>query len=173
RDRERIVTISADTSGRSLGDVSADIQKQIQAISLQPGTTIKFGGDTQQQSETFGSLAQALGLSIILMYMLMVALYESMLYPFIIMLSLPLAVVGALGSLWLTGNTLNVMSMIGMMMLTGLVGKNAVLLVDNTNTLRKRGVARNEAILEAGPTRLRPILMTTSSMVVSMLPSAL
>jgi HAE1 family hydrophobic/amphiphilic exporter-1 len=104
--------------------------------------------------------------------MLMVALYESLLYPFIIMLSLPLAVVGAIGGLWVTGNTLNMMSMIGMIMLTGLVGKNAVLLVDYTNTLRKSGLPRNAALLEAGHTRLRPILMTTTSMVVAMLPSA-
>jgi len=173
RDRERIITISADTNGRSLGDVSTEIQNRLNAINLQPGTTIKFGGDTQQQSQTFTSLIQALALSILLMYMLMVALYESLLFPFVVMLSLPLAVVGALGGLWLTGNTLNMMSMIGMIMLTGLVGKNAVLLVDYTNTLRKRGIERNAALLQAGPTRLRPILMTTSSMVVSMLPSAL
>jgi HAE1 family hydrophobic/amphiphilic exporter-1 len=173
RDRERIITIGADVAGRPLGEVSQDLQQQVDALQLQPGTTIKLGGDTQQQVETFGQLFQALGLSILLMYMLMVALYESLLYPFIIMLSLPLAVVGAIGGLWATHNTLNMMSMIGLIMLTGLVGKNAILLVDYTNTLRKRGMARNEALLEAGPVRLRPILMTTASMVAAMLPSAL
>ena len=173
RDRERIVTIGADISGRSLGEVSQSLQTQLNALSLQPGTTIKLGGDTQQQTETFLQLFEALGLSILLMYMLMVALYESLLYPFVIMLSLPLAVVGAIGGLWATHNTLNMMSMIGMIMLTGLVAKNAILLVDYTNTLRKQGIARDDALMQAGPVRLRPILMTTASMVVSMTPSAL
>src|SRR5260221_13910336 len=91
---------------------------------------------------------------------------------FIIMLSLPLAVVGAIVGLWFTGNTLNMMSMIGMIMLTGLVGKNAILLVDYANTLRRQGIERNAALLEAGPTRLRPILMTTAAMVISMAPIA-
>ncbi|HLG51064.1 MAG TPA: efflux RND transporter permease subunit, partial [Chloroflexota bacterium] len=150
-----------------------DLQAQFNRLSLPPGVTITMGGNTQAQSETFSQLFQALGLSILLMYMLMVALYESLLYPFVIMLSLPLAVVGAIGGLWLTGNTLNMISLIGMIMLTGLVGKNAILLVDYTNTLRRRGLERNAAILQAGPTRLRPILMTTAAMVVAMLPSAL
>src|SRR6185436_14863607 len=101
----------------------------------------------------------------VLMYMLMVALYESTLSPLIVMLSLPLAVAGALFALFLTGNTLNIMSMIGMIMLAGLVGKNAILLVDYTNILRARGMERNAALLLAGPTRLRPILMTTATMV--------
>lgn len=173
RDRERIVTIGADVSGRSLGEVSQEIQSQLDRLVLPPGTTVKLGGATQAQAETFGQLFEALGLSVLLMYMLMVALYESLLYPFVIMLSLPLAVVGAIGGLWATHNTLNMMSMIGMIMLTGLVGKNAILLVDYTNTLRRRGRPRDDALLEAGPTRLRPILMTTASMVVAMLPSAL
>ncbi|MBX6771074.1 MAG: efflux RND transporter permease subunit [Chloroflexi bacterium] len=173
RDRQRVITIGADVAGRPFGDVSADLQAQFNRLSLPPGVTITMGGNTQAQSETFSQLFQALGLSILLMYMLMVALYESLLYPFVIMLSLPLAVVGAIGGLWLTGNTLNMISLIGMIMLTGLVGKNAILLVDYTNTLRRRGLERNAAILQAGPTRLRPILMTTAAMVVAMLPSAL
>src|SRR5712692_8036744 len=87
------------------------------------------------------------------------------------MMSLPLAVVGAFGLLALTGNTLNMMSLIGMILLTGLVGKNAILLVDYTNTLSKRGLPRNEALLEAGPTRLRPIVVTTAALVLAMLPT--
>jgi HAE1 family hydrophobic/amphiphilic exporter-1 len=102
-----------------------------------------------------------------------VALFESLVFPLMIMFSLPLAVVGAFGLLALTGNTLNMLSMIGMILLTGLVGKNAILLVDYTNTLRKRGLVRNEALLQAGPTRLRPILMTTSALVLAMSPIAL
>jgi len=107
------------------------------------------------------------------MYMLLVALFNSLLYPLIIMLSLPLAVVGAFGLLTLTGNTLSMMSLIGLILLMGLAGKNAILLVDYTNTLRRRGLSRDAALLEAGPTRLRPILMTTAALVLAMLPVAL
>jgi len=173
KNRQRIITIGADVSGRPTGAVSQDLQKQFNALAIQPGTTISLGGSTQQQVDAFSQLFQALGLSILLMYMLMVALYESMLFPFVIMLSVPLAVVGAIGGLWVTGNTINMMSLIGIIMLCGIVSKNAILLVDYTNTLRGRGVARNAALLEAGPIRLRPILMTTFAMVFAMLPSAL
>jgi HAE1 family hydrophobic/amphiphilic exporter-1 len=172
RDRQRVVTITSELAGRPLGDVAGDIRRELQTVAAPPGYTVDFGGQTQAQNESFGQIGEALLLSFLLMYMLMVALYESLLSPFIVMLSLPLAVVGAIGALWLTGNTLNMMSMIGMIMLTGLVGKNAILLVDFTNTLRRRGLERNAALMEAGPTRLRPILMTTASMVVAMAPVA-
>jgi len=137
------------------------------------GYRVTQGGEAEEQVETFGQIFAALGLSVLLMYMLMVALFESFVYPLMIMFSLPLAVVGAFGLLAATGNTLNMMSMIGMILLAGLVGKNAILLVDYTNTLRKRGFARNDALAEAGPTRLRPILMTTAALVLAMLPIAM
>jgi HAE1 family hydrophobic/amphiphilic exporter-1 len=137
------------------------------------GYKVTQGGDAQQQNESFVQIFQALGLSVLLMYMLMVALFESLVFPLMIMFSLPLAVVGAFGLLALTGNTLNMLSMIGLILLTGLVGKNAILLVDFTNTLRKRGLSRNEALLQAGPTRLRPILMTTCALVLAMSPIAM
>jgi len=114
-----------------------------------------------------------LGLSIILVYLLMAALFESWLHPFTILLSLPMALVGAIIALVLAGMTRNIVSLIGFIMLVGLVTKNALLLVDYTNTLRQRGLERAEAILTAGPTRLRPILMTTLSMIFGMLPIAL
>src|SRR5216683_1583533 len=107
-------------------------------------TATRSRGAAQSQNESFGQIFAALGLSVLLMYMLMVALFESLVYPLMIMFSLPLAVVGAFGLLAVTGNTLNMMSMIGLILLTGLVGKNAILLVDYTNTLRKRGLARDE-----------------------------
>lgn len=173
RDRQRSVYVTADLNGRVAGDVSKDIQAGLDRISVPSGYAITQGGDAQSQNETFGQILVALGLSVLLMYMLMVALFESLVFPLMIMFSLPLAVVGAFGLLALTGNTLNMLSMIGMILLTGLVGKNAILLVDYTNTLRKRGLGRNEALLEAGPTRLRPILMTTSALVLAMLPIAL
>jgi HAE1 family hydrophobic/amphiphilic exporter-1 len=173
RDRQRSVYVTAELAGRPAGDVARDIQAGLDKLSVPNGYKVTQGGDAQQQNESFGQIFQALGLSVLLMYMLMVALFESLVFPLMIMFSLPLAVVGAFGLLAITGNTLNMMSMIGMILLTGLVGKNAILLVDYTNTLRKRGLVRNEALLQAGPTRLRPILMTTSALVLAMSPIAL
>ena len=173
RDRQRSVYVTANLAGRSGGDVARDIQAGLDKVSVPSGYKVTQGGDAQSQNEVFGQILQALGLSVLMMYMLMVALFESLVFPLMIMFSLPLAVVGAFGLLALTGNTLNMLSMIGMILLTGLVGKNAILLVDYTNTLRKRGLERNEALLAAGPTRLRPILMTTSALVLAMMPIAL
>ncbi len=172
RDRQPLITIGAEPHGRPLGDVSADIQQKLKGIPLPPGYSLQMGGQTQTQNESFAQIFQALGLSVLLMYMLQVALFESLLYPFIILLSLPLSIVGAIGGLWITHNTMNIVSMIGVIMLMGLVGKNAILLVDYTNTLRARGLPRNEALLEAGPTRLRPIAMTTTAMILAMFPLA-
>jgi HAE1 family hydrophobic/amphiphilic exporter-1 len=123
-------------------------------------------------AEQFVQIFAALGTSVVLMYLLMALLFESLFFPLIVILSLPLAVVGAFGLLTITGNTLNLMSMIGLILLTGLVGKNAILLVDYTNHLRRAGMARHEALLQAGPTRLRPILMTTAALILAMLPLA-
>ncbi len=173
RDRQRSVYVTAGASGRAVGDVSREIQSQLDRLQVPAGYRIAQGGATQAQNESFTQIFQALGLSVVMMYMLMVALFNSLLYPFIIMLSIPLAAVGAFGLLTLTGNTLNMMSMIGLILLTGLVGKNAILLVDYTNTLRRQGLARDEALLRAGPTRLRPILMTTTALILAMLPLAL
>ena len=173
RDRQRSVTVSAGLDGTPSGDVSQRVQAGIDAIKVPAGYKVSQGGDAQDQGEAFLQIFQALGLSVLLMYALMALLFESLLFPFIVMLSLPLALVGAFGLLALTGNTLNLMSMIGMILLTGLVGKNAILLVDYTNHLRHAGMARNAALLEAGPTRLRPILMTTFALILAMLPLAM
>lgn len=171
--RQRVVAIGANVLGRPLGDVVRDFQEEMKNIPLPPGFSITLSGQTELMDESFTSLVSALFLSIVLMYMLMVALYESLLYPLVIMFALPVSVVGALGGLFLTGQTLSIASMIGIIMLMGLVGKNGILLVDYTNTLRNRGKGRYDAIVEAGPTRLRPILMTTTAMVMAMLPVAL
>jgi HAE1 family hydrophobic/amphiphilic exporter-1 len=173
RDRQRSVYVTAALNGRAAGDVSTDIQRGLDQMSVPSGYKVSQGGVAQSQQESFGQIFAALGLSVLLMYMLMVALFESLVYPLMIMFSLPLAVVGAFGLLAATHNTLNMMSLIGMILLTGLVGKNAILLVDYTNTLRKRGLKRNAALLEAGPTRLRPILMTTAALVLAMTPIAM
>src|SRR2546421_1911116 len=135
--------------------------------------TWAWGGENKTQAEEGNYMGAALGLAILLVYMLMAALFDNLLYPLVIMLSLPQAMVGALLGLMVAGHALTIIAMIGIIMLVGLVTKNAILLVDYTNTLRSRGLSRTEAILEAGPTRLRPILMTTIAMIAGMLPTAL
>jgi HAE1 family hydrophobic/amphiphilic exporter-1 len=142
-------------------------------MDLPVGYAIQIQGQGSQLDTAFGALVQALALSIVLMYMLMAALYESFIYPLAVLFCLPVALVGAFVGLLLTGSTINIFSLIGMIMLVGLVAKNAILLVDFTNTLRKRGLNRREALLEAGPIRLRPILMTTMTLVFAMIPLAL
>ncbi len=174
KDRERLVTILGNLTGRrSLGDVTRDIQAGIAALALPPNMKVFFGGDNQNMSDMFNDMMLALGMAILFVYMIMVSLFESYAHPFTIMFSLPVALVGGLSALFLTGQTLNTFSMIGVIMSMGLVTKNAILLVDYTNTLRSRGSTMADAILEAGPTRLRPIVMTTATMVLGMLPLAL
>lgn len=158
--------------GEPLGTAAQAVRQAVQKMGLPPGYTFQLGGQVKQQGSAFGPLLGVLGLSVLLIYMLLVALYESFVLPMAVLLALPLASVGALGALVLTGNTLNLFSLIGLIMLMGLVGKNAILLVDYTGTLRKRGMPRGQAIIEAGKTRLRPILMTTMIMVMAMLPLA-
>jgi HAE1 family hydrophobic/amphiphilic exporter-1 len=172
RDRQRAFTVSAGVAGRPTGAVASDVQEALDRLSVPAGYTVHQGGTAKDQSEAFLQIFQALGLSVLLMYLLMALLFESVLFPLVVLLSLPLALVGAFGLLALTGNTLNLMSMIGMILLTGLVGKNAILLVDYTNHLRRAGLPRAEALLQAGPTRLRPILMTSSALILAMLPLA-
>ena len=167
------ITLTANLTDRPLGEVSTAIRKATDALKLPPGYKIVMAGDTELQQDAFSDLLKALGVSILLMFMLMAALYDSLVYPLVIMGALPLASVGAIGALVITHDTVNMMSLVGLIMLAGLVAKNAILLVDYTNTLRKRGYSRLDALLEAGPTRLRPILMTTSAMVFAMLPLAL
>ncbi|MSQ23964.1 MAG: efflux RND transporter permease subunit [Chloroflexi bacterium] len=171
-DRQLQLQISAGLTDRPLGDVLNDLQPQLQALSLPVGYSIQVSGQGSQLNTAFAGLLAAFGMSIIFMFMLLSALYESMVYPWAVVLSLPVALVGAILALAVTGNTINIFSMMGMILLVGLVAKNAILLVDYTNTLRKRGMTRQEAILEAGPTRLRPILMTTFSVVFALLPLA-
>ena len=173
KNRERSITIQSNLSGRPLGDVVRDLRASFAEMKLPEGVTIFFAGDAEMQEETFTKLFTALLLGIVFVYMIMVALFESYLHPFTIMFSLPVAVVGALGGLALTGKTLNMFSLIGVIMLVGLVIKNAILLVDYTNHLRARGLGAREALLEAGPARLRPIIMTTLTLILGMLPLAL
>jgi HAE1 family hydrophobic/amphiphilic exporter-1 len=173
QNRQLEVTVDASTAGVPQGQVAQEITRAMASFGLPPGYTWSFSGAVQQQQQVFGPLFGAFALSVILVYMLTSALYESLLYPLAVLLSLPLATVGAFAGLAVTGNTLNLYSFMGLIMLMGLVAKNAILLVDYTNTLRRRGYSMVEALVESGKTRLRPILMTTATMVFSMLPLAL
>lgn len=167
------ITIQSQLFGRALGDVGGDIQKQLSGISFPKEVSLSYEGDLKAQSDTFGSLGFAFLASFIFIYLLMVVLYESYLYPLVVLCTLPLAIVGALLALALTGNTLSIFTIMGLIMLMGLVAKNAILVVDFTNHLKREGLSTNEALLQATSIRLRPILMTTFSMIIAMLPIAL
>jgi HAE1 family hydrophobic/amphiphilic exporter-1 len=171
-DRQRTLSVSAGVTGRASGDVTNDVEAAIQAnIEFPAGYGFQLSGTSEAQRESFADLGTALGLGILLVYMLLVALFQSWLHPLAIMFSLPVALVGAFGGLWLTGYTLNLLSMLGIILLAGIVTKNAILLVDFTNELRrKEGYSRKEALAEAGRLRLRPILMTTAAIVFALLP---
>ena len=158
---------------RAVGDVSQEIQSRLARLTLPPGYTISYQGQTAQGLSAFNDIFRALGMALVLMYLLMLMLFGSLTVPLAVLMSLPLAIVGALGAMALTGSPFTLFSLLGVAMLVGLVGKNAILLVDFTDTLRRRGVGRTEALLEAAPARLRPIVMTTMSIFGGLAPVAL
>ncbi len=174
-DRQRRITVTANLlPGYTPGNMRQIIDAKLrEANVVPPGVRAQWFGENEVMAREGVYMAQALLLALILVYLLMVALFENWLYPFIIMFSQPQALVGALLALILFRSELNIISMIGIIALVGIVGKNAILLVDYTNTLRQRGLSRDEALLESGETRLRPILMTTLSLVLAMIPIAL
>jgi hydrophobic/amphiphilic exporter-1 (mainly G- bacteria), HAE1 family len=172
-DRQRMVSITADVApGYAPGNLQVALNGRLSAMDL-GANTWKWDGENRIVLEEGQYVAAALALSIVLVYILMAALFESLAYPLVIMCSLPQALVGAVVGLSVAGHALTIVSMVGIIMLMGLVTKNAILLVDCTVTLRARGLSRDQAIIEAGRTRLRPILMTTLAMVLGMLPTAL
>ncbi|MCX6132752.1 MAG: efflux RND transporter permease subunit [Ignavibacteriales bacterium] len=175
KDRNFSVTVFSQAVGRPSGSIGADIQKAISQGSLIPANmSIAYLGDLKNQADGFGSLGLALLAAILFTYLIMVALYDSYVYPFVVLFSIPVAMIGALLALALTMKSLSIFSILGIIMLVGLVGKNAILLVDRANQMRsEKGLSTYDALIEAGQTRLRPILMTTVSMVVGMLPIAL
>jgi hydrophobic/amphiphilic exporter-1 (mainly G- bacteria), HAE1 family len=170
--RERSVTISASASGRLVGDVLSGVQSRLAGMVLPVGYTITYSGQAAQGGSAFADIFKALGVAVLLMYLLMLMLFKSVTVPLAVLMSLPLAIVGALGAMALTGSPFTLFSLLGIAVLVGLVGKNAILLVDYTDTLRKRGMGRTDALLKAAPTRLRPILMTTFSIIASLTPVA-
>jgi len=172
--QKKIVTVSASLYGRSLSDAMQDIQKSIRTLKLPDGYTVSTGGDYEQMTEAFGGLFLALLLSILLVYMVMAAQFESLLQPFIIMFSIPLSFIGVFLTLFLSRNTLNVTGLIGVIMLVGIVVNNAIVLLDYINQNKEDWEgSRMDLIVEAGKNRLRPILMTTLTSVLGYLPSIL
>ena len=172
-DKERSITLGGTLQNRPLNDVIKDVSAKLDAMDME-GITYRFAGQADQMTTTFKELGEALVLSLILIYMILAILYESVKTPFIRMFSLPLGLIGALFLLFLTNNTINLYSLIGILVMDGLVAKNGTLLLDYTLTLmEEKGLDARSAVIEAGRVRLRPIFMTTLTMVVGMLPTAL
>jgi HAE1 family hydrophobic/amphiphilic exporter-1 len=172
RDLNREVEITASTSGRGLGDVSADIRKVLAASPLPPGYGYRFGGSTKDMQESFAYAVSALAMGVIFIYMILASQFRSFVQPLALMSSLPLTLIGVVSALLLWRSTLNIFSIIGVVMLMGLVTKNAILLLDFAIRLRAQGMERSAALLEAARVRLRPILMTTLAMIFGMVPLA-
>jgi HAE1 family hydrophobic/amphiphilic exporter-1 len=172
RDLNREVEITANTAGRSVGEVSADIRKLLDQTALPPGYGYRFGGSTKDMQESFSYALSALAMAVIFIYMILASQFRSYLQPVALMASLPLTLIGVVGALVMWRSTLNMFSIIGVIMLMGLVTKNAILLVDFANRARDEGMERGAALLEAARVRLRPILMTTLAMIFGMVPLA-
>lgn len=170
--RTRVIAIESGLDGRVLGEVMADINAGLDRMNLPPGITLGVGGDAEQMGDTVASMALALGMAVVCIYLVLASQFASFLQPLAIMAALPLALIGAVPALLVVGSTMNIYSMIGLVMLMGLVVKNSILLVDNANQQRRAGKTLNAALIEAGITRFRPIVMTTLAMIFGMLPLA-
>ncbi|HSK81769.1 MAG TPA: efflux RND transporter permease subunit [Thermoanaerobaculia bacterium] len=172
-DRDKVITVGANTEGRSLSEVSGDVNARIRKIQLPPGVELSQGGEVEDQNDVFTKVLQALALAVMLMYFILVLQFGSFLDPLAILLSLPLSLVGVVLILIITGDTLNIMSLIGVILLMGIVAKNAILLIDFAKWNHEAGMPLREALIEAGRVRLRPIMMTTVALIAGMIPVAL
>ena len=173
KDRQPSVTLTADALGRPSGTVADDVVAYIKENPLPEGMQMAWGSDIKRQQDSFGALGSVLLVSFLLIYLILVALYDSFVYPFVVLFSIPVAAIGAFIALNLSMSNLSLFALLGLIMLMGLVTKNAILIVDFTNQLKAEGKHLEEALVIAGKGRLRPILMTTLSMVFGMLPIAL
>ena len=173
KQQQRIVDVTANVSGRDLGSVAADIRSRLKQITLPPGFEVRLGGNVEQQEKTFQDLSLAFALAILLVYVVMASQFQSLLDPFIIMFTVPLGIVGVFWALFLTGTTLSVTSFQGVIVMVGIVVSNGILLVDYTNHLRMRGLSLHDAVVKAGKTRLKPILMTSLATVLGLIPMAI
>lgn len=171
--QERVVTVTSQILGRDLRSIVLDIEEKLKEYELPQGYSYNIGGENEDMMEAFGQLLLALVLAIILIYMVMAAQFESLIHPFIIMFTIPLAFSGGILSLFITRKALGVTAFIGMIMLAGIVVNNGIVLIDYINILRNEGEERDKAIVAAGPIRLRPILMTTLTTVLGLVPLAL
>jgi HAE1 family hydrophobic/amphiphilic exporter-1 len=173
-DRDRVISVQANTQGRSLSEVMTDITARLQReVPMPAGYSLRLGGETEDQQEVFGRILVSLAVAIMLMYFVLVVQFGSFLDPLSILLSLPLSLIGVMLGLLVTGSTLNLMSMIGVILLMGIVAKNAILLIDFAKWSEESGLDRREALIQAGRVRLRPILMTTFALIAGMVPVAL
>jgi len=172
-DGSRVVTVGANAEGMPLSAVVGGIEKRISSIEMPPGYSRKQGGETEDQKEVFGRILIALATAVMLMYFILVVQFGSFLEPIPIMASLPMSLIGVMLAMLVTGSTLNLMSMIGVIMLMGIVAKNAILLIDFAKHAEAQGMTREEAIIEAGGVRLRPIVMTSVAIVAGMIPVAI
>jgi HAE1 family hydrophobic/amphiphilic exporter-1 len=174
KNRERVVTLYGGLDNKALGDVVNAMTEKIKTLKRPVGIDEPyFAGDAENQRRSGGDMGIAMMLAILFVYMIMVALFESYSHPFTIMFSLPVALIGALGFLYIFNQTLSLFTMVGIIMLMGLVTKNAILIVDRANSRRALGHSAIDSLLEAGPTRLRPIIMTTVTMILGMMPVAI
>ena len=172
--RDLVINVEANVAGRSTGEVTADILAAIDGLTLPPGVEVSMGGDIESQQEVFGAIFFALGVAVMLMYLILVMQFGSFLDPFAIMLSLPLSLIGVMLALFMTGTTINIMSLIGVILLAGIVAKNAILLIDFAKWAKEQdGLSTRDALIQAGAIRLRPIVMTTAALVAGMVPVAL
>jgi HAE1 family hydrophobic/amphiphilic exporter-1 len=173
KDQQRVITVEANIAGRDMGSVAAEVEAALDQIPRPLGYDLTLAGTLEEQREAFGELLVSLLLALVLVYMVLACQYESLRDPLVVMLSVPVAATGVLLTLWLTDTTLNIQSYIGCIMLSGIVVNNAILLVDQAGQLRARGMPTLEAVSEAGRRRLRPILMTTSTTILGLLPLAI
>ncbi|MDI6807939.1 MAG: efflux RND transporter permease subunit [Candidatus Eisenbacteria bacterium] len=173
QNRQRMATVTANIAGRPLSEITRDLNRKLADLSLPTGYEIEQRGEAEMMGDMFTNMILVMILGVVFIFIVLGSQFNSFLHPFTIMLALPLAIVGALLATYLTGKSINMMTMVGMILLMGIVTKNSILLVDYAITLRKRGLPREEAILKAGPVRLRPILMTSAAMIMGMFPTAL
>lgn len=171
--QERTITVSADVSGRKVAEVISDVEQAILSLDVPGGYAVRLAGESEEMKKSFDSLRFALILSLVMVYMIMAAQFESITQPLIILFSVPLSLIGVLASLYVTGTSISVIALLGVIMLGGIVVNNGIVLIDYTNILMARGKNRFDAVLEASLARLRPILMTALTTVLGLFPMAL
>ena len=171
--QQRVALVTANLNYGDLGTAAEVIQSIIEDTAIPPGLSTRIAGQNEEMSASFQSLVFALALAVFLVYLVMASQFESLMHPFIILFTIPLALIGAILGLWVTGSTISVVVFIGLILLAGIVVNNAIVLIDLINQLRERGMEKFEAIVEGGRSRLRPILMTTLTTTLGLFPLAL